>query len=144
MDDHSDNFGGVKVALFFGDQLVVLLRDNKPGLQFANMWDFPGGGREGDETPFECLQREVQEEFGIVLTQENIVWQRKYPSMRSPGESYFCVAHISQELVDSIVFGDEGQAWRLMPVKEFLEREDAVPNLKIRLRDYLDSTTSLP
>ena len=44
-------FHGVKAALLFGDKILVYKRDDKPGLRFANLWDMPGGGREGDETP---------------------------------------------------------------------------------------------
>ena len=36
-----------------------------------------------------------------------------------------------------IVFGDEGQGWRLMAPDAFLAAEDAVPALQQRLRDYL-------
>ena len=45
------DFHGVKVAVLVGDKLLMHLRDDKPGLFNANMWDFPGGGREGNETP---------------------------------------------------------------------------------------------
>ncbi|MEZ4195210.1 MAG: NUDIX domain-containing protein [Candidatus Paceibacterota bacterium] len=69
-------FNGVKVAVLFGDKLVMQLRDDKPGLRFANMWDFPGGGREGEETPIECAIREIKEEFGILLKSESFVWQK--------------------------------------------------------------------
>lgn len=77
-------FNGVKAALIHDGELVMFLRDNKPGLRFANLWDFPGGGREGEETPAECLIREVQEEFSITLDPTSIIWQREYPAMNDP------------------------------------------------------------
>ena len=43
-------FRGAKLALFVGDDLAVILRDDIPHIPFPNCWDFPGGGREGDET----------------------------------------------------------------------------------------------
>ena len=37
-----------------------------------------------------------------------------------------------------IVFGDEGQAYKLMPIEEFLHSKQAVPQLQGRLKDYLE------
>lgn len=133
-----DDFVGVKAALFVGEKLLVFLRDDKPGLRFAGMWDFPGGGREGDETPFECLAREVGEEFGIILRPESVLWQKEYPAMHDPTlRAYFIAARITQEDIDVIKFGSEGQKWALMDTQEFLTRDDVVPHLKGRLSDYL-------
>jgi 8-oxo-dGTP diphosphatase len=124
------DFVGTKTALFAGDKLVVFLRDNKKGLRFANMWDFPGGGREVEETPFECLRREVNEEFGITLNEKDIIWEKKYPAMHDPAlTAYFMVARIPKERLATVSFGSEGQKWTLMTPEEFLARDDAVPHL---------------
>lgn len=40
-------FGGAKIALYLGDRLIVILRDDHEWLPFAVCWDLPGGGREG-------------------------------------------------------------------------------------------------
>lgn len=79
--DSMEAFSGVKAALIHGNELIAYLRDNKPNLNFANLWDFPGGGREGEETPFGCLRREVIEEFGIKIGQKQVIWQKTYPAM---------------------------------------------------------------
>lgn len=138
-----EDFIGTKTALFYDTKLVTFLRDNTPGLRFANMWDFPGGGREGNETPMQCLQREVKEELGIALTEDQILWQKEYPAMHNPRlRAYFFVTRINKEQHDSIRFGTEGQRWELVSVSEFMSRDDAVPHLKTRLQDYLDSRDS--
>jgi len=62
------------MALFLGDRLVTLLRDDKPGLAWAGMWDLPGGGREGDEGPLACACRETREEVGIDPTGLAPLW----------------------------------------------------------------------
>ncbi len=41
------DFTGVKFALLVGKNILVILRDNKPGIPWPNMWELPGGGREG-------------------------------------------------------------------------------------------------
>ena len=61
------SFVGCKLALIHGAHILTYLRDDKPGLHWANMWDLPGGGREGDETPEACVLRELHEEFGLTL-----------------------------------------------------------------------------
>lgn len=49
-------------------QILLLLRDEKPGLPCAGMWDLPGGHVEDDETPELCIVREMDEEMGLTLT----------------------------------------------------------------------------
>jgi 8-oxo-dGTP diphosphatase len=134
------NFSGCKIALLFGDKLIMQLRDNKPGLRFANMWDFPGGGRENEETPVECAIREIQEEFGITIKPESFIWQKEYPAMHDPNlKAYFLVGQVSKKEVDSIRFGDEGQRWDFMDFDTFFESKEVVPDLKGRFKDYLDT-----
>ncbi len=137
------DFSGTKIALLYDDKLVMSLRDNKPGLRFANMWDFAGGGREGEETPIECSVREIEEELGITLKPESFIWQKEYPAMHDPSlTAHFLVARVSKAEVDAITFGDEGQRWDLMDIKTFFDSEDVVPLLKGRFQDYLDQAPS--
>lgn len=135
-----DDFVGSKVALFLGDKLVVYLRDNKPNLRFSGMYDFPGGGREDDESPIECAIREVNEEFGIKLKSNSFIWQKEYPAMHDPTlKAYFLVAKITEGDIENIKFGEEGQSWMLMNIDSFLKNKKCVPDLKVRLSDYLEA-----
>jgi len=89
--------------------------------------------------------REVEEEFGLRLSVERIVWSRRYESQKAGApDSYFLVAPLLNSEVDEIVFGDEGQRWRLMRLEEFLAKDDAVPDLQERLQDYLEDAASEP
>ncbi len=133
-----NKFAGVKIALLNDQNIIVTLRDNKPNIPFAGMWDLPGGGREGTESAIECAMREIQEELGILLDQKQIIWQREYPALHDESQqAYFMVAKITQAQIDAITFGDEGQGWKLMTIKDFLVDETIVPKLKDRLRDFL-------
>lgn len=132
------DFIGVKIALIKDNEVLVIKRDDKPGLRYANMWDFPGGQRENNETPFECVAREVQEELGIKLNPESIIWEKTYPAMQDPNlTAYFMAANIDDNDIASIVFGNEGQGWKMIKIADFMADSTAIEPLKGRLKDYL-------
>ncbi len=138
MEIEISDFTGCKIALFCGDKLLTILRDDKASIPWPNMWELPGGGREGDESPFECAAREVYEELGIHLNEDCLLWGKIYPSVIFEGkQSVFMVGQLRQEQFDNITFGDEGQAYKLMPIEEFLKSKQVVPQLQERLKDYL-------
>ncbi|KXT83358.1 MutT/nudix family protein / 7,8-dihydro-8-oxoguanine-triphosphatase [Streptococcus sp. DD11] len=133
------DFSGCKIALICGDQLLTILRDNIPTIPWPGMWELPGGGRESEETPFECVRREVFEELALKLEEAAVIWAKEYQGMVNPDKiSIFMVGTITQEDVASIVFGDEGQAYQMMAVSDFLASEKVIPQLQDRLRDYLE------
>lgn len=132
-------FSGCKIALLCDDKLLTILRDDKASIPYPNMWELPGGGREGEETPFECVQREVFEELSLKLEETDIVWAKDYQGMLDPDKtSIFMVGTITQEEFANIVFGDEGQAYQMMDVSQFLSDKKVIPQLQDRLKDYLE------
>lgn len=135
------DFSGVKAALYYRGQLLVYLRDNKPGLRFAGMWDFFGGGRENDENPFETLRRELIEELGFTITETQIIFQKIFPAMHDPSlEAYFMVVELTDENYRTLQFGSEGQEYKLMEVRDFMSDDAVVPLLKPRLQSFLTNT----
>ena len=83
--DTGGDFDGAKAALFCGDRLVCLLRDDRPDIPFPAMWDFPGGGREMGETPWQTLVREVAEEIGLTIHERHVRWHIVDDSASAPG-----------------------------------------------------------
>ncbi|HEY9548556.1 MAG TPA: NUDIX hydrolase [Kiloniellaceae bacterium] len=135
---HQKGFSGAKIALTCGQRLVAYQRDVKPTIPWPGLWDLPGGGREGGETPEACALREVREEFGIALTPDRVHWRRRYPgALERQRVSYFLAAAISEAEIAAIRFGDEGQCWRMMSFAEFLAHPEAVAHLQLRFSDYL-------
>lgn len=135
-----DEFSGTKIALINNGCVLAILRDNKPDIDFPGMWDLPGGARDNEETPVQTAIREVQEELGIDIKPEEIVWEKAYPAVAHPGMlAVFMVINLTDEQVDSVVFGDEGREWKMMPFEEFLNHDNAVPGMQTRLGDYLKS-----
>ena len=138
MEMEISDFTGSKIALICGDKVLTILRDDKDDIPCPNMWELPGGGREGDESPFECVAREVYEELGIHLNEDCLLWSKVYTSMLfTDKQSVFLVGQLSQEQFDNITFGDEGQSYQLVNVEEFLSSSQVVPQLQERLKDYL-------
>lgn len=127
------DFTGAKAALFCGASVLVYLRDETPGLRWPGLWDLPGGGREGDEGPEDCLLRELWEEFGLRLGPERLVWRGVFPSMVEDGRrSVFFGGWLDRDEIRRVRFGDEGQGWELMPVGVFLGHSGAVPEMQRR------------
>lgn len=65
-------------------ELLLALRDNKPGIPFPNHWDLIGGHVEDGETPEEALVREVKEELDIDIKEYSFF--KKYECLT--GDAY--------------------------------------------------------
>lgn len=127
------DFTGCKAAFFCGADILTYQRDDKPGLGWAGLWDLPGGGREGNETPEACLLRELDEEFGLTLPPGRLIWRRVFPSMMDGARlSVFFGGALTPAEVAGVRFGDEGQGWQMMPVAAFLSHRGAVPEMQRR------------
>ncbi len=130
------DFIGAKTAVFLGDDLLVIERDQKPDIPFPGYLDFPGGGREPGETPIECALRETLEELGLQLSANDLIWSRQY------GQNWFFVTRRPSADVKLIRFGDEGQGWKLISPLDYLSHPLAIPNFVNRLQDYLSEANS--
>ena len=133
------DFIGTMGIVYIGKEMLVYRRDGK-----APSWPLcvglPGGGREGEETPFETLAREVKEEFNLNIKEKDIVYSRKYDSVEKPGKfAYFMVAKSKDLLEKDIVFGNEGLYYFLMDPAEYSSLEDAVAPFKARINSYLET-----
>lgn len=138
-------FTGCKIALICDGQILTILRDDKETIPYPNMWDLPGGGREGNETPFECVAREVYEELNIQLSKDDVIWSGIYPGLLDETKQFvFLVGNLAQEEFEHIDFGDEGQGYKLVSFEEFLKSDRVVPQLQERVRDYVEENIDGP
>ena len=132
-------FHGAKLALIRGERVLTYLRDDHAGLPFPAHWDLPGGGREGQESPETCVLRELEEEFGLRLSAERLIWKRQFSGADRPAHSVWFFGGVLETAdIAAIRFGDEGQCWQMMPIAQFLSQDRAVPDLQRRLALWLD------
>jgi 8-oxo-dGTP diphosphatase len=134
-DIAAQGFAGAKLALFLGDHLAVILRDDNPIIPWPGHLDLPGGGREGQETPAQCALRETHEELGLVIAPSALRWGQRF--IGASGPVWFFAAHLDAARADDVVFGNEGQGWHLMPPAAYLRDPRAIPHFQDRLRLYL-------
>jgi 8-oxo-dGTP diphosphatase len=136
------DFDGAKVALFLGDRLIVIRRDDFPHISYPDMWDFPGGGRDPGETPFQTVARETREEVGLILPPAAVIWQ--YRARRaSDGLVIWCfVARLPATAEADVVFGDEGQCWRMADVTDVLHWPDVAGALQDWLALWLSGVAA--
>lgn len=57
----------VAAAIIFKDNHQVLIAKRAAHKFMAGYWEFPGGKIEAEETPEQCLQRELAEELQIIV-----------------------------------------------------------------------------
>lgn len=66
-------------AAIIQDRQILLIqhREHASGRSY---WLLPGGGREANETPEQCLMREVREETGLTITIERLLLDDPAPA----------------------------------------------------------------
>ena len=67
----------VTAAIIIRDDKVLIAR-RKAGDSLAHKWEFPGGKVRDGETPEKCLEREMTEEFGVVVSVDKFLGESIY------------------------------------------------------------------
>lgn len=67
----------VAAAIIFNKGKILVTR-RAPGEKLAGYWEFPGGKLEGNETPQECIIRELREELGLHAAAGDVIASSVY------------------------------------------------------------------
>ena len=97
-----------------------------------------GPAFQGQESPEDCILRELDEEFGLSLPAERLEYRKRYESVSAGSYAYVFVATLSARELVSIWFGSEGKRWRMMDIDEYLDHPEALANHKAWLNEYRD------
>ena len=130
----SSDFNGAKLAILTSDSIVTILRDDKPGIPWPGHWDLPGGAREGIETPQQCVLREVKEELGLTLSNDDLHYG--VPAVSPKGKVWFFVTKHKEFDQNRVTFGNEGQTWKLAKLDWFLRQPRVIPHHIRELNRY--------
>lgn len=126
-------FHGAKVAVIWQGTIATMLRDDKPDIPWPGWWDLPGGGREGDESPWECACREAAEELALDLSQQTPCHASAHHDPAGHLVWFFVARPLRLNLA-TLRLGDEGQDWQMMPLDKFMTHCRVIPQFKDRLR----------
>ena len=118
-------------------EILLYLRDNKPGIPFPQHWDLIGGHVEEGETPEEALVREVKEELDIDLTEYSFFGKYEVPEGDAyPNIKYIYTGKINIPLEEiTLLEGDRPQyfSYDKIPDVKFANI------LKVIVMDYIKS-----
>ena len=121
---------GVVIFYLWRNKFLLILRDDKPEINFPNMWAPVTGGMEEGENICGCAKRESEEEIGIIPKDLRIL------GISAKGNGFF-FGRLTDEEKDSIVLG-EGQTF------DFFDFED-LSKLKIggAFKIYLEKFSNI-
>lgn len=116
--------------------IAVIQRDDDPTIPYPGFWELPGGTLDtDDESPEAGALREVFEEIGVRLSEDQIVWRALYQSVRFPGV-YNAFFVVTLSTAPGLILGSEGRSCKFMPVREFESDKEVILDHRDRYNDY--------
>lgn len=85
----------------------ILIARRKAGKHLGGFWEFPGGKLEENETPEECLKREIREELGIEIRVQSHFMDSIF---QYPEKSICLLVYWAEYLRGDIVLTDHDKA----------------------------------
>lgn len=122
------------------DGKVPIVRDPR---KTEPLWKLPGGTREEEETPEECMQRELFEETGVDLRRlsplRREILLREVRTSTSPHEFFVFLVELQEDSRDIALseHGNEGEEIRWSSPREILYMRDFLDGHRSPIRAQL-------
>jgi len=121
-----------KALTVYKNTILLILRDDIPTIPEPNKWGLPGGGVDPGESFDEAMEREFEEELGIVPKNIKLHMQANFNDERVA----VYIIHLDENEVNELVLGNEGQKFQFFKVDE-LESIDLAYFTGNRLREHM-------
>ncbi|GBE13334.1 CTP pyrophosphohydrolase [bacterium BMS3Bbin14] len=129
----------VAAAVIRKNDLILVARRAR-GEHLEHKWEFPGGKIEPEETPQECLQRELKEEFSIIAKAGGFIGESIF---HYPDKSIRLLAHEVRWLGgDFILQVHDKIAW--VTPEALLKKDLAAADIPIAQIVYEKNRTTMP
>jgi len=96
------------------NQILLVLRDNKPEIAYPDYWSEIGGEVEKTETPLEALKREIKEEISCEI--QNLIFLGNYENKEQDCNVFVFRGELSEKLENIRLY--EGQKLGLFRFNE--------------------------
>ncbi|MCX4190774.1 8-oxo-dGTP diphosphatase MutT [Methylophaga sp. OBS3] len=117
----------VAVGVIVNAQQEVLIARRQAHQHQGNLWEFPGGKREPEESRLDALKRELQEEVGLLVEKAEDLFQVEHDyTDRKVTLDVWLVEQFSGEIA-----GREGQEIKWCPLNALDEHEFPAANSAI-------------
>ena len=127
--------GGVRAIVLDDSKRMLLVRQHHDG---KDIWMVPGGGIEDGENAAEAAIREVEEETGLQIGVDGLLWHVEEVSGRGQRFVNFFLCHVDGYIQNlELGFDPElAEDAQVLPEVAFLDRED-VAKLEVLYPEYL-------
>ena len=118
-----------KAIIHKDDEYLLQLRDDDPSISYPNCWSFFGGEIEPGETPWQALQRELEEEIEWRPKQGSFLYRWINPE--HPCLHYFFAVPFTGSRQQLVLH--EGQSFGWFTLDEIKHKDLVANNTKLHL-----------